>query len=521
MKPVKYILALFLCLLVLTACGGENTPAAEDPPQNQQEEIQNEPEKEEPQATKDDEQTPDDPVVSDTCNHPKFCGAVDSQPVWSAVVDWYYVIESHYRANTSSTCEFCDEWELDMLISLTSLEDCIDNLKNGECDMILVSASDVVLAQLEGYVVKPVFRDGIVFIRSNAEVCSGFELTDEKIRLAFTTEETVYWDDENEDPIIPASGWFDTYPSLWQHIEQLIGFSATSSNVIFDLENCMFAISESGRNGSGLWPCYFSSVGGDVGIGNGDMIAVNGVYPTEQTIADGSYPYAFTYCAVYAADSEYAEAIDALVDQIGEKNLEVKEEETAQLTAEELQYFTSLFANPEVGRAFPTMLLSSEYDAPENIHLGWLFREGVPNEDGSWGCDISEEELEVLRAVLAEEEYEMFLTQDAYKISRNTMNDLLMQWLGLSLEETQQNGLEFLTYLEEFDAYYSAASDTNMVIPEFSCGVRREDGMIELRYRARWSSGADTHVLLLRPAGDSYHFVSNLPVSVAPGFVLR
>ena len=51
-----------------------------------------------------------------------------------------------------------------------------------------------------------------------------------------------------------------------------------------------------------------------------------------------------------------------------------------------------------------------------------------------------------------------------------------------------------------------------MVIPEFSGGVRREDGMIELRYRARWSSGADTHILVLRPVGDSYHFVSNLPI---------
>ena len=358
----------------------------------------------------------------------------------------------------------------------------------------------------------PILRDGIVFICSNTEVCSGFDLTDEKIRLAFTTGETVYWDDENTDPIIPASGWFDTEPSLWQHIDRLFGFSATSSNVIFGRENCMSAISESGRAGSGLWPCYFSSVGGDVGIGNGDVIAVNGVYPTEQTIADGSYPYAFTYCAVYAADSEFAEAITALVDQIGEKELEIQEEETAQLTAEELQYFTSLFANPEVGRAFPTMLLSSEYDTPENIHLGWLFREGVPNDDGSWGSDISEEELEALRSVLTAEEYDAFLMYDAYKTPRNTMNELLIQWLGIGLEDTKQCGLEFLVYLEEYDAYYSVASDTNMVIPEFSSGVRREDGMIELRYRARWSSGPDTHILVLRPAGESYQFVSNLPI---------
>lgn len=311
MKPIKYLMAGLLCLLLLTACGGENTLTTDDLPQNQQEEIaQNEPEKEESQAPQDDEQTADNSTVSDTCNHPQFLVAVDSQPVWSAVVDWYYA------NNSSGSCDVCGEWGLNTLCSQLSFEDCIESLINGDCDVILVPISDAMTAELEGYIITPVLRDGIVFIRSNAEVCSGFGLTDEKIRLAFTTEGTVYWDDENADPIIPASGWFDTEPSLWQHIDRLFGFSATSSNVIFGGENCVAAISESGRNGSGLWPCYFSSVGGDVGIGNGEMIAVNGVYPSEQTIADGSYPYAFTYCAVYAADNACAEEIKAFVEQM-------------------------------------------------------------------------------------------------------------------------------------------------------------------------------------------------------------
>ena len=54
MKPIKYIMAGLLCLLLLTACGGENIQTADDLPQNQQEEIeQSEPEKEEPQAPED------------------------------------------------------------------------------------------------------------------------------------------------------------------------------------------------------------------------------------------------------------------------------------------------------------------------------------------------------------------------------------------------------------------------------------------------------------------------------------
>ena len=507
-------LLIFACLLLLAACGGEVTAPSGDLPQNQQEEIgQNESQKDETQTSEQDgsqvpeenQQTQDEP---DPCEHPRFLAAVDSQPVWAAVCDWYYA------GNRSRICEVCGQWGLKTMCSRLSFRECIESLKNGGCDVILVPVSGAMVAELEGYVVTPVLRDGIVFIRSNADNCAGFGLSGEKIRLAFTAEETICWDDDNTDPILPASGWFDTEPSLWQHVEQLFGFSAASSHVIFaaEGENCIQAIEASGRTGSGLWPCYFSSVGGDVGTGSGEMIAVDGVYPTEQTIADGSYPYAFAYCAVYAADNACAEEIEAFVEQMGGNLPQNPGEEPVRLTEEELRYFTGLFVNDEAGKTFPSMLLSSEYDAPENIHLGWLFREGVPNENGGWGYDISGEELAALQSVLTEEEYEGFLMRDACKTPRSAMDELLMQWLGLSLEDTHEHGLEFLTYLEEFGAYYSAVSDTNMVIPEFSGGIRREDGMIELRYRPRWSSGPDTHILVLRPVGESYQFVSNLPV---------
>ena len=316
MKYIKHTISLLLCLLLLTACGGDVTPPTVELPQNQigQSEPQNNgtqtQENDDTQVPKDDENAPDDSATPDPCAHPEFCVAVDSQPVWSAVCDWYY------ENNSSRTCEVCGEWGLKTMCSQLSFKECIESLKNGDCDVILVPLGDAMAAEWEGYVVTPILRDGIVFIRSNATNCAGFDLTNEKIRLAFTAEETVYWDDENTDPIIPASGWFDTEPSLWQHIGELLGFSATSPNVIFGGENCMAAIGESGRTGSGLWPCYFSSVGGDVGIGNGEMIAVDGVYPTEQTIADGSYPYAFTFCAVYRADNACAEEIESFVGQM-------------------------------------------------------------------------------------------------------------------------------------------------------------------------------------------------------------
>lgn len=187
------------------------------------------------------------------------------------------------------------------------------------------------------------------------------------------------------------------------------------------------------------------------------------------------------------------------------------------LSQEELQFFENLFVS-EYGRVFTTMLLSSEYDAPENIHLGWLFREGVPNEDGSWGYDISAEEMSALQDVMDEESYAFFLNADSYKIPRAVMENLLMTWLGISLGETELIGMDFFTYLEEYDAYYSAASDTASVVPGFSSGIRKENGLIELRYHQKIvyggedHSGPDTHILTLCPVGNSYQFISNLRI---------
>ena len=68
-------------------------------------------------------------------------------------------------------------------------------------------------------------------------------------------------------------------------------------------------------------------------------------------------------------------------------------------------------------------------------------------------------------------------------------------------------------YLPEYDAYYGAAYDTQMVIPDITSGVRRDDGTLELRYSPVWYETDDaTHVMVLRPTEDGYLFVSNLPI---------
>lgn len=184
------------------------------------------------------------------------------------------------------------------------------------------------------------------------------------------------------------------------------------------------------------------------------------------------------------------------------------------LTEEEIASIEAIFYR-ENSRAFTCMLLSSEYAAPQEIDLGWLFREGVPNGDG-WGYPVSEEELAALRPIVGEEDWPYYMEADHTKIPRQVMDELLRQYLGLGLEETDQIGLDDLIYLPEYDAYYGAARDTQMVIPDITSGVRREDGTLELRYHYEWTfQEDDTHVMVLRPTEDGYLFVSNLPIEKA------
>lgn len=190
------------------------------------------------------------------------------------------------------------------------------------------------------------------------------------------------------------------------------------------------------------------------------------------------------------------------------------------LTQDELQNFENMFVCNDMSRRFEPMLLSSEYSSPEEIHIGWLFREGIPNRDGGWGYEISKEEMDALRNALPAEEYESFLTADPSKIPAAEMSAMLQQYLGLKLEDTQMRGMDFFTYLEEYQAFYSCASDTMSVIPDFTSGLRRKNGTVELRYHSQnfWDGveheAPDTHILVLRPTENGYLFLSNEKIDV-------
>lgn len=190
-----------------------------------------------------------------------------------------------------------------------------------------------------------------------------------------------------------------------------------------------------------------------------------------------------------------------------------------QLTAEELAQFQNMFGDPQGGyKPFLTMFLSSQYQRPEDIHLGWLFREGVPNQEPgstSWGYSISPEEWDALAAVMDPESFEWLQDADAYKTPRPVIEDILNRYLGLSLEDSGLVGLDSLLYLPEYDAYYSGARDTAMVWPHFTAGTWLENGGVELVYhnKLQCENHCDnpdaTYLLTLTPWEEGWRFVSN------------
>ncbi|MBQ8830911.1 MAG: hypothetical protein IJ017_04885 [Oscillospiraceae bacterium] len=165
--------------------------------------------------------------------------------------------------------------------------------------------------------------------------------------------------------------------------------------------------------------------------------------------------------------------------------------EDTPLTSDEIAWFNEQFFNAG-DHMFPNLFLLSLYDSPEDINLSEIFYNCI--------AQLTDEEAAQLAAL------DFFLEIDEAKVTTEYINEILLQYTGLTLEETNKVGLEYWTYLPDYDAYYHAHGDTNLGVFTIISGLCASDGTVRLRY--------DDKEVTLIPSGDSYHFVSN--VTVAP-----
>lgn len=171
------------------------------------------------------------------------------------------------------------------------------------------------------------------------------------------------------------------------------------------------------------------------------------------------------------------------------------------LTGAELTYFAEDWFNGDDFN-IRNQFLNSLYDRPEDIDLFALFYcgSGLPEtisdqelaEEGNWATDGE-------------------LICPLEKNSRANMDAVLTQYAGLTVEETNQVGLEGFSYREEYDAWYHAHGDTNYYPQVDITAGRRQGDLIHLYYKnppgdSRWGC------VTLRDLGDgNYWFVSNQP----------
>ena len=180
------------------------------------------------------------------------------------------------------------------------------------------------------------------------------------------------------------------------------------------------------------------------------------------------------------------------------------------LSGEELQWFNENFFNGKNGDfqirnqfANPSIL----YTAPEEIDLFELFYLGTgsPKEDGSPDA-LSDKEI---RDILKRDPENLLCP--AHKVTSSAINGCLQKYLGLSLEETEQKGMENFMYSSKYDAYYWMAGDTNYCGDlYFTCGTREsaDSGSIVKLYQRR---SADWYCVTLAEGEKTseYRFLSN------------
>ena len=226
--------------------------------------------------------------------------AVNGKPARSVAVNWYYdeAIRTPYR-----------EFPFEELVFQADAPDALAGLADGTYDVAILPCVRGETPDFGTYDALPLLDDAIIFVHGNPTAeNAGYDLALETIRAIYGDGGEFYWDEAQSEPLIP-SFWFE---DLAQPLDSLFGIESTAGGILSSegYTNPIWAAQMNGLDGSPLFPVYHSFLGGDAGI-NGVVISVDGVLPTESTIADGTYPLAISYYAVYAADNPNASAVAA------------------------------------------------------------------------------------------------------------------------------------------------------------------------------------------------------------------
>ena len=202
---------------------------------------------------------------------------------------------------------------------------------------------------------------------------------------------------------------------------------------------------------------------------------------------------------------ENTESVESTENVAEQETPETESQDTATSdetspTEEELAWFETSFFNTAENRIV-NLFLASEYHDAKDVDLYELFYNGSGKDDAL----ASTEEVQLLKA-----RYDI-MDLDVFKVTTNEINDILKKYIGMTLEETNKNNLDGLYYLEEYDAYYNVAGDTNYMQYDFSKLLKNADGTVSIEYmNVDLFNGVEkAFILTLKEVDGSYQFVSN------------
>lgn len=202
---------------------------------------------------------------------------------------------------------------------LVDPQDITQQLRLSNYDAAILCPNQQTLQQLGGYESIPLFRDAVIFVHGDIGQPRGdYDLTADTIRQIYAGSGALFWDQEQRQTLIPAYGYSDDADvPVWQQLSMLFGITAGAPDIVpvGEYGNPVAAVANSGRVGAPLFPDYYQFLHGDAGL-NGSVISVDGVLPTDATLADGSYPFTLSYYGLYSPSHPQARQIDAILQGV-------------------------------------------------------------------------------------------------------------------------------------------------------------------------------------------------------------
>lgn len=261
-------------------------------------------------AKQPDSPVQDPPKQEDPQPAPELKIAVDSDPARSAVIHWFYSEEGQAL--------FGDTDLEDVLFSVDP-RDIAQELKLGNYDAAVCAPDQKALQLLGGYESMPLLKDAVIFVHGNiGQEDADYNLSSETLHSIYAGTAPLFWDEAQTQPLVPAYGYAsDAQDPLWQLMSMQFGFTADAPDILTTgtSGNPVMATVQTGRVGSPLFPLHYNWLFGEAGI-NGSVISVDGVRPTDATLADGSYPFTLSYYGLYSPSHPQARQIAAILQGV-------------------------------------------------------------------------------------------------------------------------------------------------------------------------------------------------------------